>query len=97
MIEIHLKHVGYGSRGPLYDAFHAGMPIAGRAVTPILAAARFLVSQGLKGEAAVFGPNGTLRATGDLEGLAKLTVVENDRVGPRFGKFQPNRRFAEEG
>ena len=71
-------------------AFYRGEKI-GEFRVPICDAARHLLDKGLADAADTIATyrDGTPCLTGNVGALAKLTVVENEKVGPRWGKWQP--------
>jgi hypothetical protein len=57
---------------------------------PFLDAARILLQRGVTGILELWDSERPYpRMRGDIAEMAKLTVVENDKTGPLFGKYQP--------
>lgn len=54
--------------------------------TPILHAARALAKEGRKGKIECYR-NTVIAIVADIEMAAKLTVTENDKIGPYFSEF----------
>jgi hypothetical protein len=74
-----------------YDVVINGEVIVSDAWEPIFETAGALLAKGITG-AVTFLDNKTLKPRliiKDIENAAKLTVIENRREGPRFGKWRP--------
>jgi hypothetical protein len=75
----------------VYEASVGGEVLC-RSRTPLLSAARVLLSRGVDTNTELrmvrFGSDVTLMRS-RLGDAAELTVIENDRAGPRFGKYEP--------
>jgi hypothetical protein len=75
----------------VYEASTGGEVIC-RSKTPLFSAARALLRRGVDPNTELrmvrFGSDMTvMRAR--LGDAAELTVIENDKAGPRFGKYEP--------
>lgn len=90
MIMIHIVEAGQGR----YRAYADGELIC-TSKTPLLTAARKLLDKG-------YTPGSYIGLTRDgtnvdlysmIGDAARRTVIENDKTGPRFGKWQENTRF----
>lgn len=60
--------------------------------TPFLTAARKILEMGGEEDDLLqlrWAGSATICMTGRLGKLAKLTVIENERIGPRFAKYRP--------
>jgi hypothetical protein len=73
----------------LYDLTFENEVIVTGSAMPELDACRILVARGITGKLAVYdAATMTLRYTVDIEAGAKLTIIENRRSGPRFGRWE---------
>jgi hypothetical protein len=77
-----------GQRGCHYRVLHAGEVLIEDTWNPEYDAARALVVRGIAGKVEV-RRDGKAASTMDVEGAAKLTIVENANVGPRLGRWMP--------
>ena len=95
-------HIGYLKARPpsksgsqrddyyLYDLELDGEVIVTGSSTPEFDACRILVARGITGTLVVHDAvTKKLRYTVDIEAGAKLTVIENRKRGPSFGKWEP--------
>jgi hypothetical protein len=59
--------------------------------TPTCEASRYLLEKGLAAEADAIQMfrDGALSMSGNVGALAKLTIIENEKVGPIWGKYRP--------
>src|SRR6185295_14236546 len=77
-----------GERGLHYRVLHAGQVLTEDCWCPEYDAARALVAKGVTGKVEVVR-EGKVVSTMDVEGVAKLTIVENANVGPRLRTWVP--------
>jgi hypothetical protein len=77
-----------GERGPRYRVLYAGKVLIEDAWCPEYDAARALLARGITGRAEVWRAGRAVSAM-DIEGAAKLTIVENTNAGPRVGPWMP--------
>ena len=74
----------------LYDVSLAGEAIVSNSRVPECDAARVLLARGITGALTMLdGKTGKARTIIDIEKAAKLTVLENERSGPRFIRWRP--------
>jgi len=95
-IRIYIGTPRYGRRGGLYDARLSradGDLLVTATTEPLLASARMLHAQGIKGRLEMWdSDNAYPRVTGSIAKMARLTVVEGDRQSPAFRRYveRPN-------
>ena len=86
---LHPHWVG-GRAGYLYSVIHDGKLLVERSRDPEFDAARALVAKGVTGKLTMLdGKTGVPRTIIDIEGAAKLRVVEESVNGLRFRKVTP--------
>lgn len=79
-----------GRRGELYQVTHYGNVIVDRSHQPILEAARYFESLGVRGRLAVYRDGSSVPcAVADIETAANTVVIESATAGPRFGRYRP--------
>jgi len=90
-IELHIEPAAarYTKKGPCYNArlHHPDGEIISCSTEPLFAACRELVKRGITGHVRKYR-HGVLSAEGDIEQLAGLTVIENDRGDFYIGKYR---------
>jgi hypothetical protein len=60
---------------------------------PVYSSCRALVARGCKGSLEIWGGEPYARGiVRDIEKGAKLTIIENDRVGPKLARYTPHPR-----
>lgn len=79
-----------GRRGGLYRATYNGAVIVEQSHQPTLEAARYFERHGIRGRLAIYREDTpTPCAFADIRSAAKITIIENATVGPKFGGYQP--------
>lgn len=92
VFRVTMKRVGTGVSGDLWDTHGKddGRPLVKRSRLPVFDTARTLHSQRVTGVLEVWHVGAIFAALRvDIERGAKLTVIENRKLGPRFGTYQP--------
>ena len=92
---IDIEVVGLGERGHRYRVTYEGRTLIDSCRVPGLDACRALLAMGITGKLEMWRlgkawPDMQL----DIEGGAKLTVLENENEGPRFAWWRPHPRAA---
>ena len=89
MVKIYITNKGHGTRGPLYRVEYEGEELVAGTATPFCDGARALAARGLTGALEMWDHERPYpRMLGTIEGAAKLTVNEGERL-PRFAKYFP--------
>ncbi len=85
-----LERVGTNARGDLWRVTHDGIVIVESSRVPEYDAARALAALGLAGTIETRHAGSAIVSMRlDISKAATLTVIENDRSGPRLGLWQP--------
>jgi hypothetical protein len=87
--------VGLNRERQLYRVTYRGGVLLDGVWEPVYASYRALVAKGLKGRLEIWGantrcivrPRGIVR---DIEKGAKLTIIENEYVGPKLARYKPH-------
>jgi hypothetical protein len=89
---IFLTRVAIGAKGPMYDAFDAGIDgkpaklLVARSRTPALDVSRIFADLGIVG-GHIGGKSPAIFL--DIETAAGLTIIDSETQGPRFAPYRP--------
>lgn len=90
VIKIFVERVGAGARGEQYRVTHAGIELIAKTHNPFFDSSRALNDIGVTGILEMWHVGATYPSLrGDIQRCAKLTVIENGKIGPKIGYWQP--------
>jgi len=88
---IYIEVVGLGERGHRYRVTYNGQTLIEACREPGLDACRALLALGITGRLEMWRPGKAWHDLQlDIEAGAKLTVLENEKEGPRFVRWRPS-------
>ncbi|MBR2534648.1 MAG: hypothetical protein IKE66_01110 [Hyphomicrobium sp.] len=90
IVRILIERVGSGQRGEFWKAMHDGIVIVKSSRTPEHDAARELKAMGICGTMETrHAGSAIVSMRMNIDTAADRSVIESERTGPKFARFQP--------
>ena len=88
--QVVLERIGTGVRGDRWRVTYAGIVIVESSKVPEFDAARYFTALGLTGILETRHAGSAIVSMRlDIETAARLTVIENEKIGPKLGRWRP--------
>jgi len=89
VLHVQIECLRYAAAGVRYRVMHLGKTLVASTRDPEFEACRAMLAKGFKGTLVSYGPGSSVPSVSvDIERGARLAAIENDKDGPKIGRYR---------